>query len=292
MGKRKGMLYAAIERLNNLMAIGEKRSEAKAKALAAGESTWTFTDEKIHSFQTRTNYQKHVAQFIQWVRRVHGVKRLDHLDERADELACAYLSERIIQGYSAWTLQTERSALRLFFSSRDLASDLILPQRKREHIKRSRRPAVRDRHFQANNWMPLINFLGACGLRREELRDLYVRDVYYRKRDSALVVHVCKGKGGKEREVPAFPGREQYILQVKEGRPDDEKLFPRIPTNLDIHALRRQYSQELYEYYSGRPLPPREGRLKSKSFDREAAKKVTECLGHNRIDVIFGHYIR
>ncbi len=292
MGARKGILYAAVERLDKLMATGKKRSEAKASALAGGESTWTFTDGKIHSYQTRTNYQKHIMQFIRWARQIHGINRLDSLDERADELACIYLSERIAQGYSAWTLQAERSALRLFFSNRDLASDVTLPQRRREHIKRSRGFAVRDRHFQPNNWISLINFLRACGLRREELRDLYVRDVYYRKRDGVLVVHVLKGKGGKEREVPVFPGREQQVLQVREGRQEDEKLFPRMPSNLDIHAIRRQFAQELYEYYSGRSLPPPEGRLKSKDFDQDAARKVTKCLGHNRVDIIFGHYIR
>jgi len=291
-GKRKGILYAAVERLESLMATGEKRSEAKAAARAAGESTWTFTDGRIHSYQTRTNYQKHVMQFIQWARSVHGINRLEQLDERADELACAYFSERIVQNYSAWTLQTERSALRLFFSNRDLASDVILPPRKRELIKRSRGPAVRDRHLQPGNWIPLINFLRSCGLRLEELRDLYVRDIFYRQSDGHLVVHVFKGKGGKEREIPVFPGREQYVLQVRDGRPEGEKVFSRIPVNLDIHALRRQFSQDLYEYYAGRPLPPWEGRLKSRDFDREAAERVTRCLGHNRVDVIFGHYIR
>jgi hypothetical protein len=291
-GKRKGILYEALKHLDSLMATGEKRSDAKAIAHAHSESTFAFTDGKIHAFETRNNYQKVMMRFINWSRDHYGVNRIEGLRERADELASTYLSDHIVQGYSAWTLQTERSALRSFFQNRDLASNVTLPQRKRENIIRSRLPAVRDRHFQPRNWLQLINFCKACGLRREELRDLYVRDVYHRKRDGQLIVYVTKGKGGKDREVPVFPGRELSVLEIIEGREPDEHVFNRIPSNMDIHAVRRQFAQELYEHLSGRPLPPLEGRLKSPDLDRAAALYVSRCLGHNRIDIIFGHYIR
>jgi hypothetical protein len=274
------------------MATGEKRSDAKALAHAHGESTFAFTDGKIHAFETRNNYQKIIMRYIKWCRNHYGINRFECLRERADELASDYLSDRIVQGYSAWTLQTERSALRTFFQDRDLASGVTLPQRKRENITRSRQPAVRDQHFQPDHWLPHINFCKACGLRREELRDLHVREVYYRKRDGQLVVYVAKGKGGKDREVPVFPARELSVLQVVEGREPDEHVFDRIPSNMDIHAVRRQFAQELYEHISCRPLPPLPGRLKSADFDRDAALYVSRCLGHNRIDIIFGHYIR
>lgn len=274
------------------MATGEKRSDAKAVARTRGESTFAFTDGKIHAFETRNNYQKIIMRFINWCRDHYGINRIECLYERAEELASDYLSERIVQGYSAWTLQTERSALRIFFQNRDLTCSVILPQRKRENIIRSRRPAVRDQHFQPDNWLLHINFCKACGLRREELRDLHVREVYYRKRDGQLVVYVAKGKGGKDREVPVFPGRELSVLEIVEGREPDEHVFDRIPSDMDIHAVRRQFAQELYEHISGRPLPPMEGRLRSADLDRDAALYVSRCLGHNRIDIIFGHYIR
>ncbi len=273
------------------MADGQKRSQAKAEAKARGESTFAFSDGKIHAFETRNNYQKKTMRFIDWCRQEHGVRDLDHIRQRADELASLYFTQRIAKGYSAWTLTTERSALRMFFGDRHLAERVEFPKRKREHIKRSRYPAARDKHFQPDNWRPFINFCLASGLRREELRDLYVRDIYYRPSDGQLVVHVCRGKGGKDRKVPVFPGREQAVLGVVEGRAGDEKVFARLP-DTDIHAWRRQFAQELYEYLSGRPLPPLEGRLQSPDLDRDAALKVSNCLGHGRIDIIFGSYIR
>lgn len=291
MGKRPGLKYAAVQRLDALMANGQKRSEAKALARERGESLFASTDGKIHAFETRNNYQKIIMRFIDWSRNEYGVNSLERLDERADELVSLYLSERIEKGYSAWTLQTERSALRTFFENRDLAADVALPRRQRQNIVRSRLPAKRDTHFQPDNWLPLIKFVQACGLRREELRDLRVRDIYY-KTDGQLVVHVRKGKGGKERKVAVFPGREQDVLAVKEGHTENELVFDRLPSAMDIHAYRRRFAQELYEHFSRRALPPREGRLQAPDFDREAAEKVTRHLGHNRVDVIFGHYIR
>ena len=292
MGKRPGAKYGAVQRLDALMAIGHKRSEAKAQAQARGASLFAFTDSKIHSFETRNNYQKIVMRFLNWCRDTHDVRDLSIVDTRANELASLYLSERVEQRYSAWTLQTERAALRLFFQERSLAASVVLPQRKRENIVRSRHPVERDKHFQPENWQPLINFCLACGLRREELRDLHVRDVYVRSSDQHVVVCVVKGKGGKWREVPVFPGREQSVLALVEGHDPDEHVFPRLPSDADIHAYRRQFAQELYEVLSGRSLPPSEGRLHACDIDPDVALQVSRCLGHNRIDIVFSHYLK
>jgi integrase len=280
-----------VQRLNALMADHQKRSEAKDEARTRGESLFAFTDHRIHAFETRENYQKIVMRFIDWVRERHNIRDLARIDLEADELASLYLLERKEHHYSAWTLATERSALRLFFQNRCLTDSIELPKRRREDIKRSRRPAKRDQHINLDNWQHVINFCLASGLRREELRDLYVREVY-RKKPDHLVVFVRHGKGGKDREVPVFPGREQAVLSQVRDRKHDEHVFARISSLLDIQSYRRQFAQELYEYRSGRPLPPLKGRLESADLDRDAALYVSRCLGHNRIDIIFGHYIR
>ena len=292
MGKRPGAKYAAVQRLNTLMADHQKRTTAKDEARARGESLFAFTDNKIHAFESRNNYQKIVMRFIDWVRDQHNIRDLARIDLEADELASLYLLERIERDYSAWTLATERSALRMFFQDRTLTDCVELPKRRREDIKRSRWPAIRDKHVNQENWQHIINFCLACGLRREELRDLYVHEVYPRPSDQRLVVCVRHGKGGKDRKVPVFPGREQAVLSQVTGRSPDEHVFTKMSSNLDIHSYRRKFAQELYEHLSGKPLPPLKGRLQSANLDRDAALYVSRCLGHNRIDIIFGHYIR
>jgi integrase len=291
MGKRPGAKYAVIKRLDALMADGEKRSEAKAAAGLRGESLFAFTDNRIHAFESRSTYQKANMRFVVWCGEQHNLRDLDRITERADELASLYLTERIEQGKSAWTLQTERSALRMLFQNRQLTESVELPKRKRENITRSRLPTVRDKHINLANWQHIIQFCLACGLRREELRDLHVRDVLMRP-DDRLVIHVVKGKGGKVRDVPVFPGREQAVLSVIKDKGQDEHVFTRISGLLDIHSYRRQFAQELYEHLSGRSLPPPDGRIQPGDVDKEVVLYVSRCLGHNRIDVIFKYYIR
>ena len=274
------------------MGDGQKRSVAKAEARGRGESLFAFSDGKMHSFETRTNYQKIVMRFIDWCRDTQHVRDLEKIIEQGDELLSLYLLERIDEKYSAWTLQTERSALRLFFQDRTAADSVELPQRRRENITRSRLDTKRDRHINLDNWQHVIWFCLACGLRREELRDLSVRDVSVRPSDQHLMVVVVNGKGGKRREVPVFPGREQAVLSQVVGKEPDAHVFTRVSSLLDIHSYRRQFAQELYEHLSGRALPPAVGRLHSEDLDQDVALAVSRCLGHNRLDIIFGHYIR
>jgi hypothetical protein len=54
----------------------------------------------------------------------------------------------------------------------------------------------------------------STGLRRQELRDLYVRDIYQRH-DGNVYVHVENGKGGRPREVQALPGHNEDVWTMQ-----------------------------------------------------------------------------
>src|SRR6266571_4024811 len=216
-GHQKSIIRQAIERLDSFRGIGESRRDAKrAIREASGERLWTISTGKIHSHTTRRVYQQQVLAFINWAREVHGVSRLECLDARADELASAYLQHHMDEGKSAYTLQTERSALRLFFQRRTLAQTVALPRRSRTAITRSRGVAASDRHFQAANWQPLLRLLAATGLRRNEVRLLLVGDIVACETDpdyyEQTTVRVRNGKGGKRRIVPVLAGHEQEVL--------------------------------------------------------------------------------
>jgi hypothetical protein len=298
MGKthQKSIIKLSIERFDGLMAIGDSRFEAKQaareEAKSRGEKIWAFTTGKIHAHKTRVTYQEHTLRFVNWARTTEGIKTLDALDARADELASRWLQQGIAAGKSAYTLKTERSALRMFFSDRTLAGDVALPERKITEIKRSRGPAARDRHFQPANWTTLLDFQRSVGLRRDELARIRVEDVKYVR--GKLVAYVRSGKGGKERNAPVLPGREAYVLAAVEGRNPEELIFAKLP-DTDIHALRREYAQAFYFYYAPGwpPLPPASlRRLKRSDYNRTAALQVSEALGHSRLDVMLRDYLR
>ena len=211
MGKthRKSVIKQAIERFDSLMAIGESRFEAKQaarrEAEERGEHIWTFTTGRIHSHKTRTTYQEHTLRFVNWARQTEGIKTLE-------ELASRWLLLEIAAEKSPYTLQMERSALRMFFSDRVLASAVSLPKRAIVDIKRSRGPVARDHHFQPANWTVLLDFQRSVGLRRDELAHLKVEDIQRTWRGD-LVVHVRSGKGGKERILGdvRFWGRRSLV---------------------------------------------------------------------------------
>ncbi|MHB8597176.1 MAG: integrase [Ktedonobacteraceae bacterium] len=232
--------------------------------------------------------------FIQWARQTHQIRRLDVLDSRADELATEYFTERLLRGCSPYTVLAERSALRLFFDNRDLAATVTIPTRQRENITRSRTIPVRTKDFNPGNWQPLIRFLQATGLRRAEVQRLQVEDIGENPVTGGIEVAVKKGhgKGGRARQVPVLPGREQDVLAQKDGRDPEALVFPRIPSHLRPHTFRREYAQAYYCLLSGRVLPSPVGRLKHSDYDEVAVKQVSLALGHNRTDVILSHYLR
>lgn len=288
---RKSIVRETIERFDTKMAIGQSRRNAKIALREEQGTTWSVSTGKIHSHKTRRTYQEQSIRFVKWARQVHHVISLAQLDPLADELATAYLQQQLAEGKSPYTLQVERAALRLFFDNRSLASAVQIPRRERAKITRSRGPKKHDRHFQPANWPELIRFAQAAGLRRHELRTLYCRDIF--TRDGQLLVHVKSGKGGLKRDVPVLAGREAEVLAVVAGCDLDALVFARIPKHFDVHSYRREYAQALYlQYASGRALPLGQGRLKPGDYDREAAQRVSEALGHRRVDVVLRHYVR
>lgn len=289
---RKSIVKETLERLDNKMAIGKSRRDAKQAIREEQGLTWSVSTGLIHSFKTRTVYQEHTIRFIKWARSAHHMINLAQLDPHANTLATEYFQQQLADGKSPYTLQVERAALRLFFDNRALASEVAIPRRAREQITRARGSIIYGNHLNPDHWQSMIRFLRATGLRRREATDLHVSDISH-DLGGQMLVHIDNGKGGKLRDVPVLLGREQDVLQVIQGRDPGEKVFGHIPKALRVHTLRREYAQSLYLHYApGRALPPATGRLKRSDYDREAVQRVSWALGHNRVDVVLRHYIR
>jgi len=114
--------------------------------------------------------------------------------------------------------------------------------------------------------------------------------------DGTVSVEVFKGKGGKSRTVKVRPGYEGFIRDL--GGDGGGKVFSTLPSRFPEHVLRREYAQEMYKIFardiSELPKSVRYVCRKDKKgviYDKEAMLKVSELLGHNRIDVIALHYL-
>jgi integrase len=179
-----------------------------------------------------------------------------------------YIKERIAQGKSAWTIQRDRSALRKIFKDTNLASEIKVPKRRIKNIKRSRLSVAMDKTFNPDRYCELVDFSKAFGLRRHELAAIRSNDIYWK--DGKLIAFVGQGKGGKAREVTVVAGMEERVLDIIQGRYPCQPIFSYIPSRMDVHSYRSEYAQ-------------------TRLVDAEELD-VSRDLGHNRVDVIRGHY--
>lgn len=329
-----GVIRGLELRAHHAFTPGDSRHVFRLVANAVAEincepKLWALTDEKIRAHKTLQGYFSTWVRFARWARDRHGANKWGKLVVRADDLASAWLRERVVEGKSGHTLKTDRSALRLLFENRTLAQAVRLPRRTGAAITKSRRPAKRDAEFQPDRWRTMIEFARAVGTRRAELRHVRVCDVRVGADGSPVEVHLganSSAKGGRERDVELLPHQRQAVATAlaeaqARGAAGGNPLFPnavdqktgqvkpwaRVPVRMDVHALRREYAQDVYRRLPqkavpkrhnllgrGLPLPHSAGRLKSGMVDKMAAGAVAVRLGHSchRIDTVVKHYLR
>lgn len=284
MSKRKSLVYQFVERLKGMACYGKSRNEAKAEKFAQIKSSdvkgWQpIIIDGIYSYETMRSYTKESVSFANWVRENFAVRDIEVAKTHVD----SYLEHRISKGDSAWTLKLIRSALRKVYSDSNLASNVNLPDRKKEQITRSRGQKAMDKKFSVERNRDLVDFCKATGLRRHELKVLKIKDIY-RDEDGKLRVEVNQGKGGRPRSIPVLQSLESRILEIVSGKDLDSQIIEKIPVRADIHSYRREYAADYYKELAGKIFNPRDK-------DTSAMQRVSWALGHNRLDVITRNYL-
>ena len=113
--------------------------------------------------------------------------------------------------------------------------------------------------------------------------------------------YVCyrKDKGGRTRFSPIIGDHKEEIVQRFRDTPADEKVWKAVPSAADIYSYRGDYAVALYREHA-RPLEQcgkREiyycrGDMRGCHYDKVAMRVASKALGHNRLSVIAGHYLR
>lgn len=124
-------------------------------------------------------------------------------------------------------------------------------------------------------------------------------------------VHHRKDKGGRSRFAPIIGSNRNEIINRFKERGPNEKVWAHVSGSADIHSYRAEYATCMYQMhereYDDIPydkINPKTG-IKYKSdvyycrgdekgrrLDRKAMLIASKALGHNRVDVIAGHYLR
>ena len=263
------------EKLVSMQAFGESKRKAKEDG----------TDkDKIFSFGTYETYWKHCKYYVTWLNKTYpecttlrSAKR--HVNEWL-ELRTNTVNKNG-QPLSAWTIQTECSALcKLFGIDRSDPNRFQPPQRHREDIRRSRVDVKQDRHFSKTNNAELIDFCRGTGCRRGVLERLEGRDLWTRTmmedrarelagkghrtereerhlltiKDALRVfpeekefLHHRKDKNGKYRFAPIVGPKRDQIIERMRSTAFKEKVWKHVPKNADIHSYRAEYATCMYK---------------------------------------------
>lgn len=280
---KKGSLVRQVEMtLNDRLAIGRKKNAHKAADI---------TYKYIYSWETYRSYLKHCCYFVKWCSKTHGCKTLEECHPYMQE----WMKTR--KSLSPYTQKLEVSALAKLYGYRTGELDINTASRCRKDIKRSRNEVSRDRHFSEQKHADFVAFCRSTGLRRGELKALR-GTALYQDPSGTYYIHVTSGsKGGRERYAPVIGDIELVCKLCRDA--GKNKVFPSIPSAADVHSYRAEYATQIYKQYV-RPLEHLErheiyycrGDRKGEKFDRTAMKKASQALGHNRISVVAGHYLR
>lgn len=315
---KKCLKVQAKERFDKLTCFGRSKNEDKKQAgrefdqlVRSGKSPGISKQEyinnairdKIYSINTYGTYAKHNNYFWEYCEQKHGCKTLDQCKQYVDE----WLQKRIDEGLSAYTISMEKAALCKVYQV-DASAFIETPERSRGDITRSRGAAVRDTGFSLKNNEEIINFCRGTGLRRFELAKLTGKELKYNAgKEPYLVV---RGKGGRYRNAPIVgPHTSEIIAKIEAA--NGGKVWDKIPSHMDVHGYRSDYATAIYTAYARDPeelkgqqwYNPKTKKMESATyhcrsdrkgvaFDKEAMIKASEALGHSRLDVVAGHYIR
>ena len=111
------------------------------------------TQNKIYSYSTFENYKKVGISFATYVKKEHKCKNLSQAQQYVGE----FLSQKIKQGYSPWSIKLYACALGKLYQVPS-NSFIELPTRTRHDITRSREFVARDKHFSESKNSSLVNF--------------------------------------------------------------------------------------------------------------------------------------
>lgn len=314
MARRQSIENIFHTNLKNKIAFGQSKHADKAD-LGFGQSTY-----KIYSYGTYNTYLKECNQYAKWLEREKGIKKTDDI-AKTEQYAKEYLQSRLDASCSIWTVKMERSALGMLYGKR---IELQMPIRNTRNITRSRLETESDKHYsREGKYHDIFVMAAATSCRRCDLKALKTDCLV--EKDGHLYVKIDQSKGGRDRLSYV---RAEYAEEVKNiienrNRAGYDKVFDKIPQKIDIHSLRREYCQGLYNeikdnkelrdeilknYQPRKELKTqkdRDGNTYTKEIQRDYYKDrngniynrddiycCSQCLGHNRLDVSITHYLK
>lgn len=314
MGRKKDVERLFHQTLSDKLAFGQSKKAAK-KDLGFGQSTY-----QIYSVNSYKTYLKQCKQYARWLKEEKGLNKIDDIN-KTEQYAIEYIQKRLDDGKSIYTVKMERSALGMLYGKQ---IDIKLPARTPDQITRSRGETKNDKYITRDGkYKDVFTIALATGSRRKDISKLCVNN--FREVDGKLYVFFEKSKGGRDRLTPVLEKYEKDVRDIIEQAKVDGKtrLFNHIPKEIDVHGLRREYCQNLYdeikdnkelrdeilknypERHELKTQKDKDGNTVTKEIKSDVYKDrsgniwkrddiyvLSQALGHNRLDVSITHYLK
>lgn len=126
-------------------------------------------------------------------------------------------------------------------------------------------------------------------------------------------VYFQQDKGGRDRFAPLVGTEEaqKAVVERFANTAKNKNVWLAVPAQMDVHSYRSDYATALYREFarpideipfdavnagSGKAYQSQvyhcRGDLRGVKLDKVAMRKVSQALGHNRLEVVASHYIR
>ena len=295
--------------LNALNCYGQSKYQAKKESYKQGNKGKV---KGIYSKKTMSDYKKVAEQFQSWSK--NKGYNFKSLADVSDSHIIQYLKERQDTGKSAWTISRDLSALNKIFSREISKKGTGLKSRKNSDIKNNRgfgnnyRPSIYKKNKE------LTDFLSATGIRRQSITVVSPADAI-RDGQGVVIGFSVVEKGGKSRNCYVIKSKQNDItsfVDKHQSKSGNKPFWSKADKNLNTHWYRSEYARALYndlvsaqnnkqDYFNGYrdffvnsfrlELTTKRHKQTVKGYDVECLGVVSQCLGHNRIDVVYANYL-
>lgn len=322
MGRKPSLETQVIQLLNSKKAFGESKHNAKKEKikelkekkfaeLRAKGIEKPITDiripakdislEKIYSYKSFETYKQKSIQFTNWVKECHPETKFIR---DTHGLAAEYLQSLVDRGLAPTSVSGHGSALAKLFGKPAESFGFEFPIKHQNEVSKGRSSQPWDAAIDKKYGEELA-ILSITGLRRKEAVGLKISQIS----PDFTKIYDVKGKNGKLRTVDVLdPGRLKNYIQKHS---QDEKLFKQLPKRMNTQRERRNYVQMFYQREIQKIFPDlksinyREkdkggkmlwyltrGTQVSEKYYKPLLARISQNLGHNRLDVVVKNYLK
>lgn len=275
------------------------------------------------SFSSAFTLEDRFSQFAQYAKE-QGIGRMEGIDgymvrEFGRELAERVENQEISESYAQNLVSSVNTVMTLATKgdwqsvspTKDcgISERSFLRQEAPESLNREIYESARDavRSELGDRASAIVELARELGLRSKEASLIDAQKAYFQAKETGKVTISEGTKGGREREIPITSENQIQALQKaaeaqgegramipkgenwkswREGQLREIREIVQEKTGGGLHDLRSAYACQRYQELTGWQAPSAGGQIENRVIDREARERISQELGHGRIDVI------